>query len=415
MAFEAFGRAPVALSREQALGLADAVLALSQQHDLAGVMAVVRQAARALTGADGVTFVLREGELVHYADENAIARLWKGQRFPANACISGWVTTHGAPAVIDDVFADPRIPPDLYRPTFVRSLAMVPIRVEEPLGAIGAYWAGTHRASRDELALLEGLAASTALAMENTQLRERLQRAVAAREEFSTVASHELRTPLTPLKLQLEALQRDPDRDPEALRRAFRRMQGQVGRLERLADHLFDDARVSMGRVLLDLRETDLSELVRRTCDRRRPDFDASGTPLEVEAPEAVIGTWDPGRLERMVDNLLSNALRFASGRPVRVRVGLEGGGGDDDARADPLTGAERAELTVADGGPGIPPEARERVFARFERAASVNHFSGFGLGLWIVRQAVEAHRGEVRLDSSPAGTTLRVLLPLRR
>ncbi|MGC4115963.1 MAG: GAF domain-containing sensor histidine kinase [Myxococcales bacterium] len=392
-------RRPTALQSDRLLA---AMLELSREKDLTGVMDVVRRAARDLTGADGVTFVVREGELVHYAEESAIARLWKGQRFPADACISGWVMIHRTPAVIEDVFADERIPADLYRPTFVRSLAMVPIRTEDPLGAIGAYWANPHLATANELALLESLAGSTALAMENVGLHRALSRANLAREEFSSVASHELRTPLTPLKMLLEVLSREPDREPEHQQRLFARMQKQVSRLEHLAEHLLDDARLSNGRMLLDLQETDLAQLAREVLERHRAAFESSGTPLSLEAPEPVIGLWDPSRLDRMLDNLLLNALRFAPGAPVTVSVGFS----EDD----------RALLTVADRGPGIPPDARDRVFGRFERAAPLAHFGGFGLGLWIVRQVAEAHRGEVLLDSAPGrGSTFRVLLPPRR
>src|SRR5215467_12485878 len=100
---------------------------LSLARDLDTVMKIVRSAARALTHADGATFVLRDGDRCFYADEDAISPLWKGQRFPMSACISGWVMLNREPAVIEDIYADPRIPAEAYRPTFVKSLAMVPI------------------------------------------------------------------------------------------------------------------------------------------------------------------------------------------------------------------------------------------------------------------------------------------------
>ncbi|OIR00302.1 hypothetical protein GALL_175540 [mine drainage metagenome] len=112
---------------------------LSQAHDLEAVMAIVRRAARDLTGADGATFVLRDGDQCFYAEENAIAPLWKGRRFPLSLCISGWVMLNRQPAVIEDIYSDDRIPAEAYRPTFVKSLAMVPIRTNDPVGAIGNY------------------------------------------------------------------------------------------------------------------------------------------------------------------------------------------------------------------------------------------------------------------------------------
>src|ERR1051325_508535 len=105
--------------------LLDAVQELSLARDLETVMSVVRRTARELTGADGATFVLRDGDKCFYAEENAIAPLWKGQRFPMSACISGWTMLNKQSAIIEDIYADSRVPADAYRPTFVKSLVMV--------------------------------------------------------------------------------------------------------------------------------------------------------------------------------------------------------------------------------------------------------------------------------------------------
>src|SRR5881227_3603981 len=116
--------------------LLEVIQRLSQARDLATVQEIVRAAARRLTGADGATFVLRDGDRCHYADEDAIEPLWKGQRFPMEVCISGWAMLNRQSAVIEDIYADSRIPHDAYRPTFVKSLVMVPIRTLDPVGAI---------------------------------------------------------------------------------------------------------------------------------------------------------------------------------------------------------------------------------------------------------------------------------------
>ena len=121
--------------------LLDAAHELATAGGLAEVTRVVRHAARSLAGAEGATFVLREGDSVHYLDEEAIAPLWKGCRFPVQACVSGWAMLHRQAVAIEDVTADPRIPQDLYRPTFVRSLLMVPVGTPEPVAGIGVYWA----------------------------------------------------------------------------------------------------------------------------------------------------------------------------------------------------------------------------------------------------------------------------------
>ncbi len=154
---------------------------LSLARDLPAVQDIVRHSARRLVGADGATFVLREGSLCFYADEDAIEPLWKGKRFPMDTCVSGWAMLHRRPAIIPDIYADDRIPQDAYRPTFVHSLVMVPIRTLDPIGAIGAYWAGRHQASPGEVRALQALADTTAVTLESVRLWEELECRVAAR------------------------------------------------------------------------------------------------------------------------------------------------------------------------------------------------------------------------------------------
>ncbi len=156
---------------------------LSKAHTVETVTEIVRHAARDLTGADGATFVLRDGDQCFYAEENAISPLWKGKRFPMSACISGWVMLNAEPVIIEDIYKDPRIPIDAYRPTFVKSLAMVPIRRSAPIGAIGNYWATQRMPSREELMILQALADTTSVAIENAQLYTELEMNIRVLEE----------------------------------------------------------------------------------------------------------------------------------------------------------------------------------------------------------------------------------------
>ena len=158
------------MSAEPIAILLEAIQQLSAAADLPAIQEIVRTSARQLANADGATFVLRDGDKCHYADEDAIRPLWKGERFPMTACVSGWCMMNKQPAVIEDVFADDRIPHDIYRRTFVKSLAMVPIRTADPIGAIGAYWAETHLPTATEVELLQQLANTTAVALKNVQL-----------------------------------------------------------------------------------------------------------------------------------------------------------------------------------------------------------------------------------------------------
>lgn len=139
--------------------------ALEQAADLSAVMQITRRAARWLTHADGASFVLREGGFCFYADEDAIGPLWKGRRFPLESCISGWAMAKGEAVAIHDIYRDTRIPLDLYRPTFVHSLAVMPVGTKPALAAIGIYWSHQHTATPVEMKLLQALADSTADAL----------------------------------------------------------------------------------------------------------------------------------------------------------------------------------------------------------------------------------------------------------
>lgn len=158
-----------------------AVQELSLARELEQVQQIVRTTARELTGSDGATFVLRDDDQCFYADEDAIEPLWKGSRFPLTSCISGWTMLNKQSVVIEDIYADDRIPHAAYRPTFVKSLAMVPIRSLDPIGAIGNYWADGHLATEEEIRLLQALADATSIALENVAVYRELERRVSDR------------------------------------------------------------------------------------------------------------------------------------------------------------------------------------------------------------------------------------------
>lgn len=151
---------------------------LSLARTIDDIAETVRHAARRLSGADGITFVLRDGGFCHYLDEYAIGPLWKGQRFPLETCISGWCMLNNKTAVIPDIYQDERIPQAAYRPTFVKSMVMTPVRgSDNPPAAIGAYWRTLRTPSQDEVDILAALARSTAIAIENVKLVSSLENA----------------------------------------------------------------------------------------------------------------------------------------------------------------------------------------------------------------------------------------------
>ena len=231
-------------------------------------------------------------------------------------------------------------------------------------------------------------------------LTAELETAVQAREDFLSVASHELRTPITTLSLRVEHALRQMARgafDLPALETSLTSALRSSKRLTALADDLHDVSRIAAGRMRLAATEVDLVALVHEILQRHDDLRARAGCEivLRTGAP-AVTGVWDRGRIEQVVTNLLTNALKYGAGRPVTVEIGA----------GDPVF------LSIADRGIGIHLEDQARIFERFERVAS-RSFGGLGLGLWIVREIVAAHGGSVSVSSVPgAGATFTLLLP---
>jgi signal transduction histidine kinase len=402
------GRALEDIRGQEAAVLLDVVQQLSFAREIAQIGAVVKVAARQLLSADGVTFVLREQDSCVHVDEDAIAPLWKGQRFPVNICVSGWAMTHREVVIIEDVDSDPRVPHDAYSDKFVKSLLLVPIRRADPLGAIGACWARRRRPDEREVALLEALAAATATAMANAELYRQLEDAVRLRDELLAVAAHELRTPLTPLRLQLDRLAGAVTAGLPGAEIAARIEQSRhyLERTERLVESLLDQSRMSRDRLQLERSPCDLAAIVTEVVERARRRAPSGGLsraerarcPLCLQAEGPLEGSWDARRLDQAIEHLLGNALKFGQGRPIEVRVRAE-----DDA----------ATVSVTDHGIGIAAEDRERIFERFARAVPTSNFGGFGLGLWAARRIVAAHGGALSVESRlEEGSTFTVRLP---
>jgi PAS domain S-box-containing protein len=243
------------------------------------------------------------------------------------------------------------------------------------------------------------------LRAERERLRAaRLEEGTRARDEFLGIASHEFKTPITTLQLATELLLRASEREDGPLskvQRRLRTMHRQTKRLGQLVQALIDVTQIAAGRLALHPEPVDLAIVVRETMVRWREALDRAECRLELHLPEHVTGFWDRARLEQVIDNLVANAVKFGPGQPVEVDVTAE----DDSVR-----------LAVRDHGIGIAPEDQRRLFERFERAVPTTHYGGFGLGLWIVRNIVQAHGGEIRVSSQPGrGSRFEVTLPARR
>ncbi len=256
---------------------------------------------------------------------------------------------------------------------------------------------GTFAGCRCLFSIIRDITERKRLEVEREALLASSQNALALREEFLMIASHELRTPVTNLSLQIQQLCRLIDR--RAVRAHLRVVSEAVlheaNRLSSLIDTLLDAQR-SKGQLTLELDDVDLSELVRDVIMRLRVRADQVGSKVVVDVPP-IRGRWDRVRIDQVVTNLMLNALKYGRGRPVRVVA-------DEDG---PLV-----RLEVIDQGIGVKREDFERIFDKFERAMPT-HYGGLGLGLFITRQIVEAHHGEVAVVSVPGvGSTFRVTLP---
>jgi PAS domain S-box-containing protein len=233
------------------------------------------------------------------------------------------------------------------------------------------------------------------------------QEAVRIRDEFLSIAAHELRTPLTALQLQLESLLQNIERDGDDVPREkvltkISRAIKHTGRLGELVDALLDVSRIVSGKIVLNREEIDLATVVREVVDDFRDQATTARCALTLTAASPVVGVWDRFRLEQVLVNLLSNALKYGAGHPVSIAVESRG---------------EHAHVRVVDQGIGIDAKDVERVFGRFERGVSFRNYGGLGLGLYIARHLVEAHGGRIRATSHGSGgqgSTFEVELPRR-
>lgn len=385
--------------------LVSVIQQLSMTRDLAGIMEIVRHAARSLVNADGATFVLRDGDRCYYAEEDAIGPLWKGQRFPLTACISGWTMLNREAAAIEDIYQDARVPHDAYRPTFVKSLVMTPIRTQAPVGAIGVYWAYRHRATLEEIELLQGLADSTSIAIEAADLFANLERRVAERTEevdrrntelqvlnkeleaFSYSVAHDLRSPLITIDGFAQVLaESTADTLDETSRQHLERIIGGVRRMHRLINDLLSLSKIV--RAPLHVDTVDLSNIAREIL--RGLQEGAPTRVAEFNVADNVIVQGDAGLLRIVLENLLANAWKF-TGRAERTRIDF--GSGTD------RTG--RVVYFVRDNGAGFDPRYASKLFSPFQRLHTQTQFAGTGIGLATVQRIIHRHGGEIWAESA--------------
>lgn len=362
---------------------------LSLARGLDRIVEIVRHAARDLTSADGATFVLRDGPNCFYVDENAISPLWKGQRFPLEACISGWTMLNGRSTVIPDIYADPRIPHAAYQPTFVRSMAMVPIRSASPIGAIGVYWARYYECTANELMLLEALANTTAVAMENVNVYQTLENEVKQRtrelqalneelEAFSSAVSHDLRAPLRAISAELELRTDSSGTLPAA---SVAKVRASSARMACLIADLLRLSRIGRGN--LKIERVDVGSLASAALERLQMLDPDRHVRIRIDVKDRVAA--DAGLVEVLVENLISNAWKFSAGsNPSEIEITSST---DDEGRC---------VFRVADNGVGFDPGRAQKLFEPFSRLHDEREFPGIGIGLATARRVVQRHGGRI-------------------
>jgi signal transduction histidine kinase len=237
---------------------------------------------------------------------------------------------------------------------------------------------------------------------EREQAFAALEQAVAARNEFLSIASHELKTPVAALRLAAEGLLFAAKREDNPLASAVvvRRIESierSARRLTNLIERLLDTTRVGTDPVVRSGESVDLVEIVKHAVDELADTLRAARCDVSIDAPADLRGAWDGDRLGTVVSNLVANAAKYCAKRPIRIVIEDRG---------------DTARLSVIDQGIGISPVDQARIFDRFERAAAEG---GFGVGLWLVRRIVEAHGGTIEVTSeSGQGSCFTVSLPKR-
>lgn len=294
----------------------------------------------------------------------------------------------------------------------LRSVLIVPlVSGGRPIGVLNLVWAESERRyGPEDLEMMRELGRRAGLAVENARLYNEARAAVKLRDEFLSIASHELKTPLTSLRLKVDGILRvtaKADKGAMDLAKLATRVQGvdkQLARLTELVDALLDVSRAAAGQLQLRLEDVDLSAVAQAAAERFKDDLASAGCSLSVVVTgphgtkSPIPGRWDRLRLDEVITNFLSNAIKYGAGKPIQIRV-----------TASPTT----ATIEVEDQGIGISPEDQRRLFERFARVVSPDHYGGFGLGLWIVKLLVEAMGGKVAVRSAVgSGSVFSAELP---
>jgi hypothetical protein len=390
--------------------LVEAIQKLSVSTSMESIMETVRASARNLVNADGSTFILRDNDMCYYADEDTVSPLWKGQRFLLTNCISGWAMLHKQPVIVEDIYADDRIPAEAYKSTFVRSLAIAPIRLNDPLGAIGVYWGGNYSPSEMDVTLLNTLADAAAKAVENVQLIEGLEQKISERtmqlqavnkelETFTYSVSHDLKAPLRGIdgysKLLSDLYANELNDEAKSFITVIRNSTLQMNQL---IEDLLQYSRLERSQRRNEVLQ--IRQLVDSVIKINQDELLARNFKIENTIPDISIFA-DSGGMQIALRNLIGNAIKFTQ------------------SVAEPVLSLRLNEapnswiISVSDNGIGFDMKYHQRIFEIFQRLQRAEDYPGTGIGLAMVSKAMQRMNGNVWAESAPGkGATFYLEIP---
>lgn len=220
------------------------------------------------------------------------------------------------------------------------------------------------------------------------------------RDEFISVASHELRTPVTRILLSLQLMKRT-EQMTEKMLKSLDMCEASTKELSVLMDNIVDVTRLRLGKLDIKRTKTNITSIMMNVLTKHKDQIRIAGNHVSFIHDGDIIGYWDQTRIEQLFTNFLSNSLKYASGKDIRIEMRIKG---------------DHLHYVIEDDGPGIPVGLQNKIFERFERATDSKKISGLGLGLYVARQIVEAHKGEISLESSKGkGARFGVVLPVKQ
>lgn len=373
---------------------------LSSAKDIEAVLQIVTTAAKELVAADGATFVVKEGNMCYYAEEDAIDALWKGCRLPIDECISGWAIVHDKVVSIEDIYVDDRILPIVYESTFIKSMLIVPVKTDGFLGAIGSYWPYSYQATEEEIVLLQDLADMAAIAIERVNTAAHLSVQLGERtallegltyhnlqlEEFCYIISHNLRAPLHNLLMLNEMISESACMKEKTL--LISKQRPVVDFLHETFEQLIEATQVRTD-LSIEKQGIDIASSFLKTMNSLQGEILKSEAAITYDFTP--IGTihYPLQYFNSILMNLLSNSIKYRSleRKPkVHVKTYLKEGW---------------IFLEVEDNGLGIDLQKNGKNLFKLRKIFH-QHPDAKGFGLFITKTQIEALGGKIWAESAP-------------